>query len=114
MLWKNDFAKHCDAKLVTPNAQAVKIFPQILGDDEMIEDLSKIEVVTIQHSDGIKAKSRLENPCTVTDFGLKLLDRLNQDESLWFKVITYPLFEVQKPNRTFTQYWLVEDKSVEG
>lgn len=114
MLWKNDFARHCEAKQVIASSPAIKIFPQILGDAEMVEDHSKIEVVTLQHSDGTKAKTRLETPCTVTEFGLKLLDRLEAEESLWFKVVTYPLYEVQRPNRTFTQYWLVEDKSVEG
>lgn len=107
---KSQLVKSLAVKDIQYSPLAVKIFPQILGNQEFIPDISLIQTITLQDSKGIKVKKHIK-PVSITNYGLELLLELQESNSLWFKVIKYPLFEVQG-NLQFQQHWLVDDQSI--
>ena len=103
---KEDFGKYLTVQDITPVDEALEHFKEFLGDEDLLDDHSRIEKVTIEKG-GNKGIYSLKTPLNLTSFSQKLLDlAISRGGSLVFKVNTYPYFEIQYPDRTTTGIWL--------
>lgn len=104
--YKEAFSRFLSAKDITPSQEAIQVFPEFLGDSELLEDKSRIEKVTVE-KDGLFTTHQLKRPSTLTTFTLSLLELVKKSSgSLFFKVNTYPYFEIQYLDKTSTCIWL--------
>lgn len=108
---KMDFARFLSIQDITHQGWAPDHFKEFLGEEDLDEDRSKIELLTVE-KDGMRTIYRLKNPSNLTSLTEKLLAiAFENDGSLVFKVNTYPYFEIQYPDKTTTGFWLNLDTS---
>ena len=106
---KEDFVKFLSVQDIIPQAQILDHFHEFLGEEEMEEDVSKIELITIEKGND-RCIYNLKNPKNLTSLTQQLLDIVfSFGGSLTFKVNIYPYFELQYPDRTTTGVWLNKD-----
>lgn len=95
-----------------PSKEAIKSFPQILGDAELGQDLSQISGFTEVRMEGDeKVWVSISKPLTLTELLKGLLETLKENQQLIFKIPTYPLIEIQDTEKVaYRQLWLVREK----
>lgn len=103
---KEDFVKYLSVQDIVPQEHALEHFREFLGDDDMDDDNSTIELVTVEKGSE-RSIYKLRNRMNLTSLCQKLIDiAFSKEGSLVFKVNTYPYFELQYPDRTTTGVWL--------
>jgi hypothetical protein len=103
---KEDFVKYLSVQDIVPQAQALEHFKEFLGDEDMDDDNSIIELVTVEKG-ADKAVYKLQTRMNLTSLCQKLIDiAFSKEGSLIFKVNLYPYFELQYPDRSTTGVWL--------
>jgi hypothetical protein len=103
---KEEFGKFLMVQDITPVKDAIEHFKEFLGDDDLLDDHSRIERVTIEKGED-RCIYELKSPMNLTSLSQKLLElAISRNGSLVFKVNTYPYFEIQYPDRTTTGVWL--------
>lgn len=92
-----------------PSKDAIKSFPQILGDEEMKEDpsiLNGYTEVSEKEKEWVDIKET-----NLTGFLKKLVDNLDLNKELVFKIPIYPLVEIQDLDKlSTTRLWLVKER----
>jgi hypothetical protein len=110
---KDDFAKFLSISEITPKKKAVLAFQEFLGESDLEDDRSSLDVVTISMIFG-KTNHKMKKSRSVTELMEWLTDFATRTHSsLFFKVETYPVFEIHSPDRQITRIWLSYEENLE-